>query len=241
MTRRSGPRPANQKPIAFPPRHSSGSTRGSIYLCEFLQIHRIESRLFSNMHRDRLATWTNTALPRSPVFMAWGCGGPGLGRRQRGTDQLWAGRGTRGLWQYADALGPGGIRSATGTVDPYDTTPTVVLRELFWRQGSEEKGWNYLIGKITWDRLLTASDFIDSGILGVFLSAGRCRGDRLARFPVWELLQDGFPEATAPDWSYPMLREVVTILAISDRASFSVSLNSGAPLPPFRMTPLTPA
>ncbi len=42
----------------------------------------------------------------------------------------------------------------------------MVLRELFWRQGSEEKGWNYRIGKITPDRLLTASDFIDPVSLG---------------------------------------------------------------------------
>ena len=75
--------------------------------------------------------------------------------------------GLEARWRYGDRLTPSelgtaGIGSATGTVDPYGaTTPTVVLRELFWRQGSEEKGWNYRIGKITPDRLLTGSDHID--------------------------------------------------------------------------------
>ena len=75
--------------------------------------------------------------------------------------------GLEARWRYGNKLTPSelgtaGIGSATGTVDPYGaTTPAVVLRELFWRQGSEEKGWNYRIGKITPDRLLTGSDHID--------------------------------------------------------------------------------
>ena len=80
--------------------------------------------------------------------------------------------GLEARWDYGDRLTPSelgfaGIGSATGTADPYGaTTPTLVLRELFWRQGSEDKGWNYRIGKITPDRLLTSSDFIDPVSLG---------------------------------------------------------------------------
>ncbi|KUJ79239.1 hypothetical protein AVO44_08350 [Ruegeria profundi] len=81
--------------------------------------------------------------------------------------------GLEARWGYGNTLTPSelgiaGIGSAIGTADPYGaTTPTLVLRELFWRQGSEEKGWNYRIGKITPDRLLTASDYIDPVSLGL--------------------------------------------------------------------------
>lgn len=75
--------------------------------------------------------------------------------------------GVEARWGYGDRLTPvelgtAGIGSATGTVDPYgEQSQTTVLREAFWHQGSPEKGWNYRIGKITPDRLLTSSDHID--------------------------------------------------------------------------------
>jgi hypothetical protein len=81
--------------------------------------------------------------------------------------------GIEGRWGYGDILTPSelgtiGIGSATGTNDPYgETVPAVVLRELFWRGGSPERGWDYRIGKITPDRLLTGSDFIDPVSLGL--------------------------------------------------------------------------
>ena len=81
--------------------------------------------------------------------------------------------GIEGRWGYGDHLTPSelgtiGIGSATGTADPYgETDPNVVLRELFWRGGSPEQGWDYRIGKITTDRLLTGSDFIDPVSLGL--------------------------------------------------------------------------
>lgn len=70
-------------------------------------------------------------------------------------------------WGYDDKLTPTelgfiGIGSATGTVDPYgETSPKTVLREAFWHAGSEKDGWNYRLGKITPDRMLTSSDHID--------------------------------------------------------------------------------
>lgn len=84
--------------------------------------------------------------------------------------------GLEARWDYGDKLTPtelgtAGIGSATGTVDPYGaTSPTVVVRELFWRQGSAEDGMNYRIGKITPDRLLTSSDHIDP--VSLFLPVG---------------------------------------------------------------------
>ena len=70
-------------------------------------------------------------------------------------------------WGYGNNLTPvelgfAGIGSATGTVDPYgETSPKVVMREAFWHQGAPEDGWNYRIGKITPDRMLTSSNHID--------------------------------------------------------------------------------
>ena len=81
--------------------------------------------------------------------------------------------GLEARWGYGDLLTPSelgtiGIGSATGTTDPYGaTTPAVVLRELFWRWGSPKRGWDYRIGKITPDRLLTGSDYIDPVSLGL--------------------------------------------------------------------------
>lgn len=75
--------------------------------------------------------------------------------------------GLEARWGYGDRLTPvelgtAGIGSATGTVDPYgEQSRTTVLREAFWHQGSPQQGWNYRIGKITPDRLLTSSDHID--------------------------------------------------------------------------------
>lgn len=81
--------------------------------------------------------------------------------------------GIEARWGYGDHLTPSelgtiGIGSATGTTDPYgETDPKVVLRELFWRGGAPEQGWDYRIGKITPDRLLTGSDYIDPVSLGL--------------------------------------------------------------------------
>ncbi len=75
--------------------------------------------------------------------------------------------GVEARWGYDDKLTPTelgfiGIGSATGTVDPYgETSPKTVLREAFWHAGAEKDGWNYRIGKITPDRMLTSSDHID--------------------------------------------------------------------------------
>lgn len=84
--------------------------------------------------------------------------------------------GLEARWGYGDNLTPSelgtiGIGSATGTTDPYGaTTPAVVLREIFWRQGAPELGWNYRIGKITPDRLFTSSKYADP--VSMFLPVG---------------------------------------------------------------------
>ena len=94
--------------------------------------------------------------------------------------------GIEGRWGYGDNLTPSelgtiGIGSATGTTDPYgSTTPAVVLRELFWRQGAPEIGWNYRIGKITPDRLLTSSEHADP--VSMFLPVGS-QGSPSVAFP----------------------------------------------------------
>ena len=86
-------------------------------------------------------------------------------------------------WDYGstgpEALGSFSLGSAIGTADTFDGYPVgFVLRNLYWRQGSEEAGWVYLLGKISPDQLLATSPYLDpqqtflpSGSIGRFAIA----------------------------------------------------------------------
>jgi hypothetical protein len=74
----------------------------------------------------------------------------------------------QGRWQYGDIAAPEdlgfvSLGSAIGTADTFaEYTPTLVLRNLYWRQGSPEAGWAYRVGKITPDGILSSSAHLDS-------------------------------------------------------------------------------
>ena len=78
-----------------------------------------------------------------------------------------------------EALGTFSLGSAIGTADTFDGYPVAfVVRNLYWRQGSEEAGWIYRIGKISPDQLLATSPYLDpqqtflpSGSIGRFAIA----------------------------------------------------------------------
>lgn len=82
----------------------------------------------------------------------------------------------QGRWQYGDITAPedlgfGSLASGIGTADTFaEYTPSLVLRNLYWRQGSPEAGWGYRVGKITPDGILASSDHLDSQI--TFLPSG---------------------------------------------------------------------
>ena len=81
----------------------------------------------------------------------------------------------QGRWDYGTAapedLGFVSLGSAIGTADTYaEYTPTLVLRNLYWRQGSPEAGWGYRVGKITPDGIMSSSAHLDSQI--TFLPSG---------------------------------------------------------------------
>lgn len=71
-------------------------------------------------------------------------------------------------WGYGNLLTPvelgqQAIGSATGTADPYGSTdPMFILRDFYWRGGSEEQGWGYRVGKITVDRMLGSSQYANA-------------------------------------------------------------------------------
>ena len=70
-------------------------------------------------------------------------------------------------WDYGttgpEDLGFTSLGSAIGTADTFaEQTPTFVLRNLYWRQGSPQAGWAYRFGKITPDALLSSSAHLDS-------------------------------------------------------------------------------
>ena len=80
-----------------------------------------------------------------------------------------------GRWNYGPpdpiTLGAQGLGTALFTANPFTTyTPTFLVRNLFWRQGSREAGWRYRIGRITPDQFLASSRHITP--LDTFLPIG---------------------------------------------------------------------
>ncbi|MHC4265343.1 MAG: carbohydrate porin [Planctomycetota bacterium] len=88
-----------------------------------------------------------------------------------------------GRWDYGttgpEELGTFSLGSVIGTADTFSRyTPTFIVRDLYWRQGSPEAKWVYRIGKITPDALLgssahlsSESNFLTSGGTGPFAIA----------------------------------------------------------------------
>jgi porin len=72
------------------------------------------------------------------------------------------GRGDYGTTSPED-LGAVSLGSLLGTANTYSAyTPTFILRNLYWRQGSPQAGWSYRTGKITPDALLGSSSHISA-------------------------------------------------------------------------------
>ena len=70
-------------------------------------------------------------------------------------------------WDYGttgpEDLGAQSLGSLIGTGDTFtEYNRAIVLRNLYWRQGSPEAGWSYRLGKITSDGILSSSPHIDS-------------------------------------------------------------------------------
>jgi len=73
--------------------------------------------------------------------------------------------GLEGRWNWGTTdpttLGNVGLGSLTFTSNPFTTyTPTFLVRNLFWRQGSREAGWMYRLGRVTPDQFLQTSAHI---------------------------------------------------------------------------------
>ena len=72
----------------------------------------------------------------------------------------------QGRWNYGttnpEDLGFVSLGSALGTANTFAAyeDPSVLVRNLYWQQGSEEAGWAYRIGKITPDAILSTSKYI---------------------------------------------------------------------------------
>jgi len=70
-----------------------------------------------------------------------------------------------GRWDYGttgpQTIGFDSLASAGGTANAFsEYTPTFLLRNFYWEQGSKEAGWVYRIGKITPDSILATSRHI---------------------------------------------------------------------------------
>lgn len=90
----------------------------------------------------------------------------------------------QGRWNYGttnpEDLGFVSLGSALGTANTFAeyVDPSVITRNLYWQQGSEEAGWAYRIGKITPDAILStsahiaaATTFLPNASIGPFSTA----------------------------------------------------------------------
>lgn len=80
-----------------------------------------------------------------------------------------------GRWNYGPpdpvTLGSVGLGTTLFTANPFTTyTPTFLVRNLFWRQGSREAGWRYRLGRTTPDQFLGSSRHVTP--LDTFLPIG---------------------------------------------------------------------
>jgi hypothetical protein len=80
-----------------------------------------------------------------------------------------------GRWNYGPpdpvTLGAQGLGTTIFTANPFTTyTPAVLVRNLFWRQGSREAGWRYRIGRVTPDQFFASSRHVTP--LDTFLPIG---------------------------------------------------------------------
>ena len=83
----------------------------------------------------------------------WNKGRPDQGEITLGLEGRWN-------WGTTDptTLGVTGLGALTFTSNPFTTyTPTFLVRNLFWRQGGQEAGWAYRIGRVTPDQFLMTS------------------------------------------------------------------------------------
>ncbi len=90
----------------------------------------------------------------------------------------------QGRWNYGttnpEDLGFLSLGTLLGTANTFAAyeDPSVIVRNLYWQQGSEEAGWAYRIGKITPDAILSTSahiaattTFLPTGGTGPFANA----------------------------------------------------------------------
>ncbi len=91
--------------------------------------------------------------------------------------------GVEGRWNYngtgPQTIGLANIAAAGGSANSFERyTPTFILRNLYWEQGTPEAGWDYRIGKITTDAILGLSrhlspnaTFLSNAGTGLFVNA----------------------------------------------------------------------
>lgn len=96
-------------------------------------------------------------------FLQFNATWDGFRKRCRNRGEITLGLEGRWNWGTTDptTLGAVGLGSQTFTSNPFTTyTPTFLVRNLFWRQGSREAGWMYRIGRVTPDQFLSTSQHV---------------------------------------------------------------------------------
>lgn len=73
----------------------------------------------------------------------------------------------QGRWDYGttgpETIGFESVGSGIGTADTFaEYSPTFLLRNLYWRQGTREAGWFYQVGKQTPDGVVSSSEHLAS-------------------------------------------------------------------------------
>jgi len=99
----------------------------------------------------------STAMSLVGTRSVWNAGESDQGEVTLGIDGRW-GYGP----EFPNDLGPNSLGSLGFTANQFsEYIPAIIVRNLFWRQGSREAGWMYRVGHITPDAMLNSSAHIN--------------------------------------------------------------------------------
>lgn len=135
------------------------ATNKDLYEAAGLNIGLTFNHLFQHLSDVRPGLDDNGVTTDVDLLVSWALYNKGLPNQGKIYGHL------EGRWDYGTTgpqdLGFANLGSQIGTGNAFSAyQPAVILRNMYWEQGSPEAGWSYRIGKITTDSILGTSKHI---------------------------------------------------------------------------------